>query len=138
MAIVNDPNALNDPSGTAALLLSLSTWLADPAVLTAIASLLTAVAAIFRTRQKRTAEPIPPQNPAPVETSLTQAYATLQRVEERFREELIQQLEHFRDQTESLREELVRYHHATEVMEDMILQCPARDCPTRTSLGDDA
>lgn len=129
--IENGPDVLSEYSKVTAFLWALSAWMGDPAVLTAIASLLTALAAFVRTRHRRTAEPChPPQTPHP-ETPLSRAHETLHEVEERIREELLLQLQNLQEEAELIGQGLAEYQRANTTLEDMIVRCPAPDCPAR-------
>lgn len=137
MMIVSDPDVLSTPPEVTALLWTLSAWAGDPVVMTAIASLLTAIAAFFRARQRRAIEPgNPSSHPPHPETALSRAYTTLHEVEESIREELLQQLQHLQEETERMAEDLANHRYANTILEGAILRCPEQDCPVRDSLQD--
>ena len=130
---VNDTNLLSDPSILAKILIALTAWMADPAVMTAIASLLTAIVAFWRSRHRRvTADPAaPPQQQAP---SLAEAYSTLHEAEEKIREELLQQLQHLQEEAERITEDLNHYRQAATTLEEAVIRCSEVNCPTRLRL----
>lgn len=133
MATVNDNNLLSDPSVLAKVIMSVTTWVGDPAVMTAMASLLTA-AAFWRSRQKRAGQqpsvPVAQQSPP----SLAEAYSTLHEAEEKIREELLQQLQHLQEEAERIGGDLGHYRQATVKLEEAILRCPYGSCPVRDQL----
>jgi hypothetical protein len=103
--------------GTAALLIvALSRWLSDPAVLTAIASLVTALAAFARSRHHRHVPQAPHVS------------------EERIRHHLFAQLLQLNEQFERIRRELARHQQRTTTLEQTILRCSQRRCPSRNAL----
>ena len=134
MTNVSDASLLSDPSLLAKVVMSLTIWVGDPAVMTAMASLLTAVAAFWRSRQKRAGQ----QQPAPLAQqsppSLAQAYSTLHEAEEKIREELLQQLQHLREEAERIGVDLSHYRQATVKLEESVLRCPYGSCPVREQL----
>lgn len=134
MATVNSPDAWGDPSNVAAILLAVTAWAGDPAVLTAIASLLTAVAAFWRSRHRRAAAPRSPVQVRGLPPSLPDAYETLHEVEEKIREELLQQLQYLQEEAERISDQLTHYRHATVVLEEAVIRCPENDCPVREQL----
>ena len=131
---MNDTDLLSDPSILAKLLIALTTWMADPAVMTAMASLLTAIVAFWRSRHKRAlpGPDAPPQQPAP---SLAEAYSTLHEAEEKIREELLQQLQYLQEEAERIAEELAHYRQAATALEEAVIRCSEENCPTRSRLG---
>lgn len=134
MATVSDNNLFSDPSVLAKVIMSVTTWVGDPAVMTAMASLLTAVAAFWRYRQKQAGQ----QPPAPFvqqsPPSLAEAYSTLHEAEEKIREELLQQLQHLQEEAERIGEDLSHYRQETVKLEESILRCPYGSCPVRDQL----
>lgn len=134
MAIVNGPEALADPLNATAALLALTSWAGDPAVLTAIASLLTAVAAFWRSRHRQAAAPRVPVKVRDLPPSLPDAYETLHEVEEKIREELLQQLQYLQEEAERISDQLTYYRHATVSLEEAVIRCPERSCPVREEL----
>ena len=132
--IENNPNLLNGPIDVATLLWSLSLWAGDPAVLTAIASLLTAIAAFFRTRRRRAGRPVVQTEAQQSGAALSQAHKTLHEVEERIREELLMQLRNLREETETIGQDLSKCRKAYNALKDALVQCRRSNCPTRTSL----
>lgn len=125
---------LTDASGPAAFLIELTAWLGDPAVLTAIASLLTAIAAILRIRRRKATERV--EEEGHVEMPLSRAYSALHQVEESLREELVQQIEHLQEEAERIHDDLTRYRRLATVLEQAIRQCPEPSCPLRASRDD--
>lgn len=136
MAIASGSDTLGDPSGVAGFLWALTVWVGDPAVLTAIASLLTAVAAFWRSRHRRAVEHTAPSEVQHLGTSLSRAYSTLHEVEEKIREELLQQLQALQEEAERIGDDLAHYRHATAALEETIIHCPDHSCPVRQSLQD--
>jgi hypothetical protein len=102
--------------------------------MTAIASLLTGIAAFWSSRHRRAKEtaasPAPPQPP-----SLAEAYSTLHEAEEKIREELLQQLQHLQEEAERIGENLAYYRQTTATLEEAIIRCPDISCPVREQLG---
>jgi primosomal protein N'' len=131
--IESGPDILSHPLEVADFLRSLSAWLGDPAVLTAIASLLTALAAFFRTRHRR-AEPLPPLSAAVQDRPPSRAYETLHIVEEKIREVLLRQLQNLQEEAELLGQDLTEYQQANIALRAMIVRCPAPGCPARVTL----
>ena len=135
MADVTGTETLGDPTLLASVVIALTSWASDPAVMTAIASLLTAAAAFWRSRYRRTIEqavssaPQPPQPP-----SLAEAYSTLHEAEEKIREELLQQLQHLQEEAERIGQDLNYYRQATVKLEEAIIRCPDGSCPVRDQL----
>ncbi|MEM7044861.1 MAG: hypothetical protein AAF543_18790 [Pseudomonadota bacterium] len=114
----------------ASSLVALTTWASDPAVMTAIASLLTAAAAFWRSRARRAKE-----EPAPLPSpTLAEAYSTLHDAEEKIREELLQQLQHLQEEAERIGQDLSFYRQATINLEEAIIRCPDGSCPVREQL----
>jgi hypothetical protein len=132
---VNDQSLAGDPSLLANVLIGLTNWMTDPAVMTAIASLLTAAAAFWRSRHRRTTEQAivpPPQQQQP--PSLAEAYSTLHEAEEKIREELLQQLQHLQEEAERISGDLGHYRQATAMLEEAIIRCSELNCPVRDRL----
>ncbi len=125
-------DAMSDPSALVKSLAALTAWASDPAVMTAIASLLTAAAAVWHTRHRRRADqpasPVP-QPPAP--PSLADAYSTLHDAEEKIREELLQQLQHLQEEAERIGQDLTYFRKTTATLEEAIIRCPVGQCPIR-------
>jgi hypothetical protein len=134
MTTVSDPSLLTDPSALAKLVIGRSSWMGDPAVMTAMASLLTAVAAFWRSRHRRTNLPAPQPHLHQSPPSLAEAYSTLHEAEEKIREELLQQLQHLQEEAERIGEDLGHYRQATVKLEEAILRCPYGSCPVRDRL----
>jgi|GEM_PF-3958196 len=134
MATVSDNSLLGDPSVLATIVMGVSSWVGDPAVMTAMASLLTAVAAFWRSRHRRASQhpPTPPAQQSP--PSLADAYSTLHEAEEKIREELLQQLQHLQEEAERIGEDLSHYRQSTVKLEEAILRCPYGSCPVRDQL----
>ncbi|MGI9494040.1 MAG: hypothetical protein ACR2QF_16735 [Geminicoccaceae bacterium] len=114
--------------------LDLSAWAADPAVLTAIASLLTALAAFFRARHRRAVDPLPPTQTEQLAPPLSRAYETLHAVEERIREELLLQLQNLQEEAERIGQDLEAYQQANAALKETIARCREPGCPARESL----
>lgn len=134
MLIENGPDVLNQHSGVTTFLWALLARISDPAVLTAIASLLTAIAAFFRARHRHNGEQaVSPRTP-PSETPLSRAYETLHDVEERIREELLQQLQNLQEEAEIIDQDLAAYQQANIALKDLVLRCSVPACPARGSL----
>jgi len=132
---VNDNSLLHDPSIIAKLLIALTTWMTDPAVMTAMASLLTALVAFWRSRHRRmTIEPVPPPVQQQQAPSLADAYSTLHEAEEKIREELLQQLQHLQEETERISDDLAHYRQAAATFEEAIIRCSQMHCPVRERL----
>lgn len=134
MVNVSDNSLLSDPSVFAKVVMGLSIWLGDPAVMTAMASLLTAVAAFWRSRQRRAVHHIPNPQAKPGHPSLAEAYSTLHEAEEKIRVELLQQLQHLQEEAERIGQDLNHYRQATVKLEESILRCAYGDCPVRDQL----
>jgi hypothetical protein len=134
--IENGPDILSEPFAMTAFLWALSAWMGDPAVLTAIASLLTAIAAFVRTRHRPSGEPSPMRTAEPLETPLSRAYETLHAVEEKIREELLLQLQNLQEEAEVIGRDLAAYQQANTALRDMILRCAETECPARGALLD--
>ena len=117
----------------AAGLVALTAWASDPAVMTAIASLLTAAAAFWRSRHRRSTEPAG-ASPPPQPPSLAEAYSTLHEAEEKIREELLQQLQHLQEEAERIGHDLSHYRQATASLKQAIIRCPDGSCPVREQL----
>jgi hypothetical protein len=98
--IENGPDIVNSLPGDASFLWVLSAWIADPAVLTAIASLMTALAAFFRNRRRSPVELGPASDAANSDAGLSRAYQQLHDVEDRIREELLLQLQNLQEEAE--------------------------------------
>ncbi len=133
MATVSDNSLLSDPSILAKIIIAVTSWVGDPAVMTAMASLLTALAAFWRSRRRRSlpSQVAPSQQPAP---SLADAYSTLHEAEEKIRVELLQQLQHLQEEAERIGQDLSFYRQATVKLEEVILRCPYGSCPVREQL----
>lgn len=134
MAIASDPSLLGDPSVLAKVLIGLTHWMGDPAVMTAMASLLTALAAFWRSRHRRANQHVSPPPAAQHPPSLAEAYSTLHEAEEKIREELLHQLQHLQEEAERIGEDLSYYRQATVKLEEAILRCPYGSCPIRDAL----
>lgn len=134
--IENSPDILNGPNEVAAFILALSAWVSDPAVLTAIASLLTAVAAFFRTRRRDARETTCQPETQHPRAALSHAYKTLHEVEERIREELLMQLHNLQEETEAIGQDLSNCQKAYAALKDALMQCRRTNCPIRRSLGE--
>lgn len=130
----NGSDALNDPTVIAAVLIRLTAWASDPAVMTAFASLLTAAAAFWRSRHRRSVEQAAAPPPLPEPPSLADAYSTLHEAEEKIREELLQQLQHLQEEAERIGQDLSYYRQATATLEEAIIRCPDASCPVREQL----
>ncbi|MDH3664189.1 MAG: hypothetical protein OEU92_29945 [Alphaproteobacteria bacterium] len=122
---------MSDATIIAAVVIRLTAWASDPAVMTAFASLLTAVAAFWRSRHRRSLEQPPAPLPAPEPPSLAEAYSTLHEAEEKIREELLQQLQHLQEEAERIGQDLNYYRQATAALEEAIIRCPDANCPVR-------
>jgi hypothetical protein len=134
MATVSNSNLLSDPSILAKIIIAVTSWIGDPAVMTAIASLLTALAAFWRSRQRRGhASHVAPQQQQPA-PSLADAYSTLHEAEEKIRVELLQQLQHLQEEAERIGQDLSFYRQATVKLEEVIIRCPYGSCPVREEL----
>ncbi|MGI9484691.1 MAG: hypothetical protein ACR2RF_02170 [Geminicoccaceae bacterium] len=132
MTVVNGTEALSDPTVIGSVVIALTAWASDPAVMTAIASLLTAAAAFWRSRYRRSMEQAAS---APMQVpSLADAYSTLHEAEEKIREELLQQLQHLQEEAERIGQDLNHYRQATVKLEEGILRCPNGSCPVREQL----
>ncbi|MGI9510416.1 MAG: hypothetical protein ACR2QJ_13845 [Geminicoccaceae bacterium] len=123
---------MSDPVTVAAGLVALTAWASDPAVMTAIASLMTAVAAFWRSRYRRSTEPA--AAPLPQPPSLAEAYSTLHEAEEKIREELLQQLQHLQEEAERIGHDLSHFRQAKASLEEAIIRCPDGNCPVREQL----
>jgi hypothetical protein len=134
MATVSDNSLLSDPSIPAKIIIALMSWVGDPAVMTALASLLTALAAFWRSRRRRghQSHATPPQQQS--SPSLAEAYSTLHEAEEKIRVELLQQLQHLQEEAERIGQDLSFYRKATVKLEEVILRCPNGSCPVRDQL----
>ena len=134
MANVSDPNLLSDPSVLAQIIISVTGWMGDPAVMTALASLLTALAAFWRSRHRQANHPTSslPQPTQP--PTLAEAYSTLHEAEEKIREELLQQLQHLQEEAERIGQDLSFYRQASVKLEEAILRCPDIGCPVREQI----
>ncbi len=130
--IENGPDALNQAVEAASLLWTLSAWAGDPAVLTAIASLLTAIGAIFRIRHRRAGESTSQHREPP----LSQAYNALSHVEERIREELLSQLQNLQEEAERLGQDLAICRRGNDALRETVLRCPEADCAARDLLSE--
>lgn len=132
MTAVTGTEALSDPTVVGSVVIALTSWASDPAVMTAIASLLTAGAAFWRLRHRRSQEQATTgPTTAP---SLAEAYSTLHEAEEKIREELLQQLQHLQEEAERIGQDLAHYRQATVKLEEGILRCPNGSCPVRDQL----
>ena len=129
----NGADALSDPTVMIPTLIALTSWVADPAVMTAMASLLTALAAFWRSRSRRVAEPGTMQ-PHAQPPSLADAYSTLHEAEEKIREELLQQLQHLQEEVERIGQDLSQYRQVAVKLEEAIIRCPDGTCPVRSQL----
>ena len=128
------PDTLPTETAVATLISNLSGWIGDPAVLTAIASLLTALAAFARARHRREQDGPKAPATAKVEGRLSRAYETLHDVEDRIREELLRQLESLQEDVEEIDQELAASQQECALLEGTIYRCPEKDCPARRSL----
>ncbi len=126
---------LTDPLEPVALLIGLTAWIGDPAVLTAIASLLTAIAAVLRFRHRKAAER--EEVEGRMETPLARAYTALHHAEESLREELVQQIEHLQEEAERINGDLTQYRKLATILEQAITRCPESSCPLRASMDDE-
>ncbi|MEZ5934340.1 MAG: hypothetical protein R3F54_20850 [Alphaproteobacteria bacterium] len=131
---MSDPSLLSDLYVLARLAIGVTSWMGDPAVMTAMASLLTAVAAFWRSRHRRTNHQPPAPHPPHSPPSLAEAYSTLHEAEEKIREELLQQLQHLQEEAERIGDDLSHYRQATVMLEEAILRCPYGSCPVREQL----
>ena len=136
MTAVTGSEALSDPTIVGSVVIALTTWASDPAVMTAIASLLTAGAAYWRSRHRRSHDHAPQiSSHAP---SLAEAYSTLHEAEEKIREELLQQLQHLQEEAERIGQDLAHYRQATVKLEEGHPSLPQwqlpRTRPTRNPL----
>jgi len=127
----SNPDVLAGDSVIATVLMNLSAWVGDPAVLTAIASLLTALAAFFKARHRRAADPLPPNQTEQLETPLSRAYETLHAVEERIREELLLQLQNLQEEAELIGQDLATCQEANAVLKQTIARCREPGCKVR-------
>jgi len=134
MVTVSGDNVLNDPTLMTHVVMGITTWVGDPAVMTAMASLLTALAAFWRSRYRQATPQtaITPSHPSP--PSLAEAYSTLHEAEEKIRVELLQQLQHLQEEAERIGQDLGHYRQATVKLEEAILRCPHGSCPVREQL----
>ncbi len=128
--IENGPDALSQSGETVSLLWAFSAWAGDPAVLTAIASLLTALGAFFRLRHRRSGES-PSQRREP---PLPQAYKALSHVEERIREELLSQLQNLQEEAERLGRDLTICRQGHDSLREALRRCPQTVCEARDQL----
>lgn len=113
---------------------TLTAWIGDPTVMTAIASLLTALAAFWRSRHRRHASRMASPAPQPQAPSLAEAYSTLHEAEEKIREELLHQLQHLQEDAERIGEDLAYFRNATAALEETIIRCPEARCPIRDQI----
>ena len=138
MTTVSDSSLLSDPSLLAKVVIGVTSWMGDPAVMTALASLLTALAAFWRSRHRRAQHKAPAPSPHHYHhhqpPSLAEAYSTLHEAEEKIREELLQQLQHLQEDAERIGQDLSFYRQATVKLEEAILRCPDGSCPVREQL----
>jgi uncharacterized protein involved in exopolysaccharide biosynthesis len=114
-------------AGAAALEL-LAGWLGDPAVLTALASLITALAALRRVRRGLPAEG---EERA---ASLVAVHARIHAVEANLRAELVEQRDRLQAAFDRLQAELERHRSAAQRLEGAVLRCPQPRCPVRAGL----
>ncbi len=128
--IENGADLLSEHTGVTTFLWAFSAWMGDPAVLTAIASLLTAIAAFCRSRHRRTAEPAPRAERPP----LSRPYETVLEIEEKIREELLAQLQNLQEEAELINQDLATYQLANTTLRGMIINCSERYCRARASL----
>ena len=130
MSITVGSETLSDPLTIVTGLVALTSWAGDPAVMTAIASLLTAAAAFWRSRSRRSKEETAP----PPTPTLAEAYSTLHDAEEKIRQELLQQLQHLQEEAERIGQDLSYYRQSTISLEEAIIRCPDGSCPVREHL----
>ena len=130
----SSPDVLVGEPVITTFLSNLVAWAGDPAVLTAIASLLTALAAFFRVRHRRAADSQSQQQTEQQETPLSRAYETLHAVEERIRDELLLQLQNLQEEAEIIGQDLAAYQQANAALKATIARCREPGCPTRHSL----
>ena len=131
MSNENSPDIVAQDPVLTTLLLDFSSWASDPAVLTAIASLLTALAAFFKVRHRRNADPHAPNQTQQHVAPVSRAYETLHAVEERIREELLLQLQTLQEEAELVGQDLAAYEEANAALKAMIAGCNQPDCPIR-------
>ena len=134
MTTENGSSFLSDPAVIAKVLIALTSWMGDPAVMTAMASLLTALAAFWRSRHRRTRETMPAEPQPQAAPSLAEAYSTLHEAEEKIREELLQQLQHLQEEAERISDDLGYYRQAAAALEEAITRCSEVHCPVRDRL----
>ncbi len=127
----SSPNVVAENSVITSYLLELSAWVGDPAVLTAIASLLTALAAFFRVRHRHTSDKLSPSQKGHLETPVFRAYETLHAVEERIREELLAQLQNLQEEAELIGQDLAACQEANAALKETIARCREPDCRAR-------
>ena len=133
--IENGPDMVISLPNPASLLWTLTAWIADPAVLTAIASLLTALAAFFRARRRGSAATDAASDAPCDDAGLSRAYQQLHDVEDRIREELLLQLQNLQEEAELIGLDLADHRRDNATLKAMILRCPSSDCPARYSLS---
>ncbi|MGI9499752.1 MAG: hypothetical protein ACR2P3_06925 [Geminicoccaceae bacterium] len=134
MTIAPGAEAMGDPSAVASSIIALTAWVSDPAVMTAIASLLTAAAAFWRSRYRRSVEQAVSPSSQPQAPSLAEAYSTLHEAEEKIREELLQQLQHRQEEAEQAGQDLTYFRKATATLEEAVIRCPEAACPVRDQI----
>lgn len=113
----------------AAVLGALTSWLSDPAVLTALAGLITAIAALRRVRQSASTIA-----PAPAAEVLAQVHAKVHSVEASLRDDLLLQVQRLRGTVERTQEELDQSRRQAQHLERAIGRCAQLRCPTRALL----
>lgn len=109
-------------------------WLSDPAALTAIASLLTAVAAFFKVRHVG-ADHLDADMPKPAGPDSSRGSGF--DIEDRIREVLLLQLQNLEEKADSIDQDLAAYQQANAALKGLIKSCSVPFCPVRGEIERD-